>query len=539
MTMTINRFLCSLQVKVICVFACIMGLPDWNGISAISAEPKSTGSNLAVADSSSKPATFKETQDTFRQLSPQLHWLDVEDILFHPLESESVMHCFFMPEDRIVLKKIGSNRYSTVNLKLLLKDANAKVRTLAIVALCNKEDPFVLPDIAALSHDGQKTIQKPVRQKISYPTPDTRTEEQTVGQIVNTVIDTYMWKAGYYMGPPGAPHDFAKYWGQHKNRKYCASWFAIKLVRASASMLPKPDSPDQTILSIRKQLDAVPHPDRNWILLRLQSESGFNKLASESDVIVAMKELGSDKLLQMLQGKIPSDDPDLQPRIENYFNYQDMMISVLKRAKQVLRKDQANALLACGCDASTPWFAIAAAQLNPDPASKLLRDKLAVLDSDLVNKDVDGSEKADLAAALWRQCGLKEKTYLIDRFYNPNSFIVKRNGGNNPAGYREAWLSKIADNKKETQELIKDLINDDRFSTLNDYLALVSLTRAISLPDKVIWRYDGQWYSFNALWACLNLDEALRKDPDKTKHMLIVLAEWRKFLRDSVNQSRS
>lgn len=539
MTRITNRF--SLQLRVISALACIMAISICKNVPALGAEPKiasSTDGNPVVADPLQKPATFKETEDTFRTLAPKLHWLEIQDVLFHQLgDKQDELRCCFLKEDVAAVKEIGSNRYSVANLISLLKDADAKVRTLAIVALYNKEDPFVLPDIAALSQDGAKTIPKPIRQEIYSATPDTPTEKQTVGQVAGAVIDMYMWKAGYIV-LPNHPRNFAKYWEPRKNRKYCASWFAIKLVRVGANSLPNSGSGDPSIRALRKQLGAVPKPDKDWILLRLKSESGFNKFATESDLIAAMKELGPDRLLQMLQGKISTDDPDLQPRPENYLNYQDMMISILKRAKQVLRKDQADALLACGHNASTPWFAIAAAQLNPEPAAKLLRDKLALLDSDLVNKDVDGSEKADLAAALWKQYGLKEKTYLIDRFYNPNSFIVKRNGRNNPAGYREAWLSKIADNKKETQELIKDLINDNRFSTLNDYLALVSLTRAISLPDKVIWGYDRQLYDSNGLWASINFDEALRKEPDKTKHMLTVVAEWRKFLRDTVNHGK-
>lgn len=441
--------------------------------------------------------------------------------------------------DQKVFEEIDSKRHSTANLLKLLKDPDPKMRTLAIAALYAKEDPSVLPAIAQLVDDNANTFSEPLPIARSYnKVEDAPWQVLTVGQVAKDVVRCYMEPAGFHYGVKGSlPNNpgFDQYWKERWDRKYCASWFVVKLQRASTSVSPTDKSRRPQIAAVKAALNKVPDPERDWILLWLHKEGGFDLFASESELVSAMKQLGPDKLLLMLQSKKVIDDPDMQPRRSNNYCYSSMQTLVLKHAKDVLRKDQANALLACdkwerdyqkegrSDPLISPWWVIAAAQLDHKHAEKLLLEEFSHLDQDFY-----GYQKADLAAALFKQFGLKEKQFLLDRFYEPDSFMIK----GQHSFYRQMWLQGIANEGASSIAMLKAIVEDSRFNQLNDSIALTDIATAYSHATRKTVELEGHaWHPLGLDAACGDNDKARTQYPKETKELLDLIASWRQTLK--------
>lgn len=499
-----------------------------------------------------KVATMPETRFAFRKLAPQIHWFITDDLFFDRFRNSNVMGGFYKPDDLKVLSQVDFTHYPTGNLINLLKDRDARVRTLAMAALFSKEDPSVLPNVAALVNDQAETYPEP--EILDNPIPSMPMHKRTVGSIAIFFVDTYLKEAGYtssfaytyglnrHIGR--GPGSFAEYWDKRKNRRYCASWFAVKVQRATSNYFPADKSRAPFIDAVRKQVDQIPNLDRDWILLWLCSQRlGIGeypmKIASEPEVLASMKKLGSSRLLLMLQGKMPSDDPDLQLQ-ENMECYGNLMLFVLESAKQVLRPDQADAILACSrgfnpVPVPKSYWLVAASQLDPNRAHELLHNQILHLPA-----YEDGREKAALAAALWKERGLREKTFLLDCFYEPSSSFNSTRGR---SFFRPLWLEAISDHKQETQKLLQNLINDGRFSTLNDSDALFALikitSRSLDKDEAATsdWR-EKIWHPLGVDSACRDLEKAKRQYPAETGHMLEMLRQCREFVSSRVNSGK-
>ncbi len=106
-------------------------------------------------------------------------------------------------------------------LRQLLKHPNPKVRTLALAALFQKDDPHVLPDIMSLANDSAKTFQTPspgpqqVFPSAQTPPP----QDQTVGEVATVMIGCYLdpWNVG---SPLTSLETYATYWEKRKDRTY-------------------------------------------------------------------------------------------------------------------------------------------------------------------------------------------------------------------------------------------------------------------------------------------------------------------------------
>ncbi len=149
-----------------------------------------------------------------------------------------------------------------------------------------------------------------------------------------------------------------------------------------------------------------------------ESDFGCDALATESELVDAAREIGADRMLLLLQRKIPSDDPDLQPSPGNNWRYRQMCTFVLKHAPQLLREDQVPALLLCDQwerespqhgvtdPLLSPWWLIAASELEPVQSKPRLDAAFDRFGTD-----------TDLAVALWRFFGTNETSRLVNWFY--------------------------------------------------------------------------------------------------------------------------
>ncbi len=507
-------------------------------------------SALLIIPAQSQPnhdnsASVQQTAQTFQSLAPTLRYFDINQVLYDRFQSYGKPSYSGLPAEKgSAFAELNSPRHSTANLLPLLKNKDAKVRTLALAALYAKEDPKLLPQLASMVDDHEKTYPEPIMIALRSPSNALPPmQEKTVGQIADAIVRFYMEAAGFYYGVKGSGQEpgFSQYWEQRKDRKYCASWFAVKLRRASTGTSPTDKTRADKIGSVRGQIDKISGADRDWILLWLQTENGFDLLANKTDINNALKRLGPDNLAKMLQRKIPTTDFDLKMRKSNDFPYKSLMLCVLRHAATHLRRDQVDMLLACdrwerayqehhiSDPLIGPNFAIAAAQLDPTRATELLKNELARLDEDFY-----GYQKAELAEALWQSAGLKETAFLLNCFYDSSSFYKKGQYSH----FRPEWLKTIGRGENERKHLLKTLIYDPRFAKFADCSGLQTLievtTKLNGKPTADAAHTDHPWHPLGVDNCCVNLAAATKQYPKETNDLLDVMAKWRRELQASV-----
>lgn len=473
---------------------------------------------------------FEKTRIDFERMAEQLPYLAFGSVLYdHPDHSFRVADPSQKEKHFELLKNATDQRYSKQVLLRLLSHAAPKVRTLAAVALFDREDPSVLPELVRLSHDETATfdghgelLQSPFLTAGSGP-PE---QKQTVGGIARDMVRFYMERAGFYYGikhsyEPG----FDEYWKTHKDRSHCAGWFTVQLARACHGTSPTQPSSVENIQALRKRIDQLPADDRAWILLWLNGETGSDALVTDAELLDACQRLGADKLLLMLQHKIPTDDPDLQPRKNNNWPYQRMTLFVLNHASQLLRPEDSEKLLACEStvlDYKTPWWAIAAATLNPDNASQILHECRSRF---LGKWDYDG--RCTLCVAMWSLLGARETDYILDWFYSEAP---------EPESFSNVRSSFVRDMEKEQngRRMIYLLIKDPRFAQMG----WTSLHNMVSVVNKWLGKpvvtqeeLREAMHPFGMGSYDTQQIEARAKYPKETADLLEHLNVWRERLR--------
>ena len=297
-------------------------------------------------------------------------------------------------------------------LRSLLKHPNPKVRTLALGALFEREDPKDLPAIASLIGDTAATFpllhMAATSQAGKLPLADFESA-QTVGAVAGEMIFFYLTAAKIEV--PGARSDpfaltlvesgglakaFQIYWTARSSRDRCASWFLVKFERASRNsdpVLPEhKDDVDRLLATIR----TLPPVERAWTELYLWSGafsgtvfgSGYTTqpLFEENDRVAIVKAAGSDALLRFLQRRPVTDDPDLQfddNAIRSVFakdQFLAMAKFILKHSRELLRPEDADPIAALAnaqpqkAQGDTAiWLSTAAALKappHPNPAPK-------------------------------------------------------------------------------------------------------------------------------------------------------------------------
>ena len=380
-------------------------------------------------------------------------------------------------------------------LAILLKHPSPKVRTLALGAIFEREDGRDLPLIAQLLDDAAATFPDLHETRNSAPRPaplDELVSPQSVGMVAEALLSFWgvSHQGRWETRPEGGSkilttNDFSIHWDARKGRDYCAGWFYAKLARACRGTSPTQPQYVADIQKVRQQIDQLPADDRAWILLWLFGEYGSDKLTNESELLEMAKQLGPEHLMLMLERKIPSTDPDLQPRDSNNWPYKRMTLFVLKHASQLLRPEDADRLLACRTneaglnrnagltDPTSPqWWAVGAAHLQPARGKQILHTAF----DEIQGRDEYHAEmRAGLAVALWDVCGESEGKFLANWFYE--EFPSKQLWVN----WRRSFIENVSVvNQPSPKKLISRLVKDSRFKNLNwDVASLKSLANVI------------------------------------------------------------
>jgi hypothetical protein len=435
---------------------------------------------------------------------------------------------------RRLMAEFNSRRYNVSALIELLKHEEPRARTLAVAALYATEDPKQLPHIAALVSDKARTFPRPdivIGLGFGAPQEMPPLREQTVGDIAAEIVDWYLEAAEFFQGTKGDAESFKAYWAPRKDRPFCASWFRVKLWRAGQGTRPTAEERKVNIRALRQQIDRIPRLDRAWTLLYLASEAGAQHLASDQERLEACKELGPERLALLLRRQVPSGDPDLQWRRHSHGQYDAMTLYVLQRAADLLRKQDAKQLLAGEQWLRSPWWMIAAADLERDKASALLHEGFGRFKaSNLSEKD----NRLALALALWRLVGPSETAFLVDWFYTDQPELTHF------AHHRAQFLRGIAHLREpENRKLMVRIVQDKRLETL-DWQSLDELIRTLnSWVAKPI--VDAQVLATTAHPLGMghfdeNPEQARKKYPRETQALLDTFHEWRSKVRASIPQ---
>jgi hypothetical protein len=470
-------------------------------------------------------------EHTLAELAPQIKFVCTSDIVLGRVTTSFASY----PEYERQMRALASPSLQFEKLLPLLHHPDPKIRTLAMIALYDKGDPKMLPAVVALADDHSPTYSCPqplalTSGMIVDPWPML---DQEVGQMATAVVNTYLDAAAFNYGIKPTPNypGFEGYWATHKGRSYSGSWFVVRSNRAGAS----------TIKTIRNEIAGLPEPDRQWELLwvatrHLYSGDEQSLIASDAELLEACKQLGRDRLLQMLAGHVGSSDPDLQPRYNKYSPYKHMMLFVLRHSDQLLRPEDAATLLLRQDEnfelvhsdvedpLDSPWWAIGAAQLDPKQAGQILHRAMTHYQG---KYQYQGEYRAMIALALWRIAGPSETKFVLDWFYGEPPCC-----GTTP---RDEFLLSAAAIPHGPQ-LLASLVRDQRFEKL-DWSSLQQLAAILdgwtNPPVIGEQRRDAQYPDTPDRFES-SREELEKKYPKETTELLRVLAKWRAEIRASL-----
>jgi hypothetical protein len=485
-----------------------------------------------------------QTRAEIENFAGRLPYLSLDAVLYRRLEDRIVEQS--VPEKyrehRAVFEKLQNTTYSTTTLLELLRSPSARVRTVAAVALFEREDPHTLPALVELARDQERTFDDfmPVsiplffrEGKLEQPQIELPIKEQTVGCIATRMVQFYMEPAGFYYGIDDKDErGFSSYWVARKDRTYCASWFAVQLARACGGTSPTPAESLPRIRALRNRINAVPADDRTWTLLLLHGESGSDALVTEQELIDLCRALGPQKLLLMLQRNTPSNDPDLRARENGHWPYSRAMQFVLKRAKTLKcamiernpkERRTSNPLISA-------WWAVAAATLQPENGREILLAAIQGFDASHYAQD-----RSLLHAALWQTAGEKETDFILKWFFSEET-----ERGSSSTG-RSEFIRNVA-NEASGKVILAQIIEDPKFDQI-EWQALEALVRVTNAWSKTPIVSEDELRAPSHPFGLLHFDasakEAEEKYPKETQDLRRILGDWRQRLRNTAKTWRA
>jgi hypothetical protein len=395
-------------------------------------------------------------------------------------------------------------------LHRLLHDPNPRIRTIALGVLFVREDPHDLPYIAQLIDDHATTVPD-LHESMSAIVSSVLGKEtegpQTVGQVASAMIQFYIEAAhmqaahhinGNPIPVPELKSAFAQYWAERKDRTHCASWFLVKLERATRETEPLQPQFRADVNTVLAQIRELPFPERDWTLLFVASGESLPSaqyVGDAADFLRAAREIGPDALMKFLRREPFSSDPDLDLSASSPNASAEFWVPISRfiftHATELLRPGDARALLEDGAarylnlrvSESTQWVK-AAVNLLGGRGSRGARQWMeADLRSSAACTNIDLYRRVVIASALWLMRGPIEKDLLVQWFYSLPD----------PARnlYSGDFLSTVQEEEsKDTPELVKAIASDPRFDT-TDYSVLVHLL-GLAIPRNAAPLVDQQ-----------------------------------------------
>ena len=253
---------------------------------------------------STTPLTVEQARANLESLALRTPYLALASVLYNrPHHLFRVANPRDERRHRIALAEVASPEYSKEVLLSLAAHADPKVRTLAIAGLFGREDPSVLPLLVKMCDDSARTFDghpELAKDGLTHTGIGPPSKIQTVGDFATSMVRFYTKEADYGAGAVQTLQArFKEYWAARRTRSFCASWFAVQLVRACRGSHPTPRDCVDKVRAVRRKIDALPADDRAWTLLWLYGDC--EELADEKELVQICRELGPQKLLLMLR----------------------------------------------------------------------------------------------------------------------------------------------------------------------------------------------------------------------------------------------
>jgi len=440
-----------------------------------------------------------------------------------------------LEEQQHLLAELLAARGARTELQALLHSQDPKVRILALGALFIREDPRDLPLIAGLLGDRAATFP---RLSMSFDSRGGRLplsffeSAQTVGDVAQVMIGSYL-AAAFRVSAFGrtmaggtdltdvSASDFQTYWAERSTRTQCASWFLVKMRRATRDSSPLQPQYEIDVRRVLAEIDGLPSPERAWTLLYVrQDQSQLDTLVSDAAMVTALKSVGPDALMKVLRRERVSDDPDLVAPARPAWNLPHTKAArfVLAHAPDLLRPSDAGAVLAsvAGYPANpnfeyqTEWIA-ASARLqglqNPVAAAQSLKAGIQRIP---LTHILGASNQRVLAFALWQMRGAAERSFLADWFYTALPFVRSPDA-------LEYFLRDVEkENRPDTSLLLGALVGHARF----EQMGWAPLSRILEMVNKTL---PSPLVEQNTIYRY--------RPPSERPDQQEALAGWRRLLR--------
>jgi hypothetical protein len=431
------------------------------------------------------------TSVQFERLANEATHFATNDIIANRWSEERRWPVGLLEEQQGVLRELRAASLDRGALLTLLEDSNPKIRTLALAALFVREDPHDLPLIARLVSDDAPTFPLLTHSLNSMGgrLPLSAFESsQTVGMVASAMIRSYLSAAG--RGSSGVmpvasalPSSvFDEYWAERSSRTRCASWFLVKMRRATRSTSPLQPQYEADARRVLEEINALPLAERAWTLLYVRlDQAQLHAIVPDSELVTALEAVGPEALMNFLLLRPFSSDPDLgfvglRPDDPRSGVFGAMSRLILEHASELLRPIDAEALRANATTDVQLWHGAAPlwlkaadrlqAELNPLRRAAELKVDLA---RRFANKDPSQPrEQVIPAMELWHLRGMVEGPFLVDWFYSldshPKIFFL-----------HAVDLEMHAD----TNALLKALVADRRLESI-DWLVMKELLGSAS-----------------------------------------------------------
>lgn len=435
-----------------------------------------------------------DLRDALERTAEKLKYFPTESFVYDRIEDR------FIPKEwvagwREAYRLIASGKGTPRERIALLRHEDPKVRTLALAMLYHEEDPKNLRHIASLLKDQEATLPnvsiraaRIINSKPGlYPG---EVQRQTVGQVAERMLRFALEPSGYQLS------DLDKYFESRKGRTNWASWYSFRFLRAYQGVTPFQKERAASMKALRKDIDRLPQPDRDWILLYLAGQyrhvddsNALAALISPAELDETGKRVGRERLMDLIEGRKINDDPDLAP--DNRRGRTHMTIVVMRHASRWLDPQDAPALLAAEKTGLTsPWYAIAAAELQPENAEKWLREAMERFGKAAWDRAWD---RGELAAALWRIKGDSQLDYVVDWMYKDEG--NRQFGGSTAIDIFADATTKMP--AARTQKLLQRIVADARY----EQIPLPVLRQAILMANRDSKAEVVPWGDLYAGWA--------------------------------------
>jgi hypothetical protein len=182
---------------------------------------------------------------------------------------------------------------------------------LVLGALFVREDPHDLPLIGSLAADETPTFVHVHATMNSFGFTGNLADiedPQTVGQVAEAMLATYL-RAAYVKDDC----EFAEYWQAREGRRTCASWFLVRISRATRNTSPPQPEYQLDVQRVISELRALPPAERAWtqVFLRCTSFTDLEATLTDATCVAALKEIGPDEIVRFLERQRVTEDPDL------------------------------------------------------------------------------------------------------------------------------------------------------------------------------------------------------------------------------------